>query len=100
MKNSLPVEGHPEVWAVVLNTNVTSYFPCFSQYHAQDELGQYSYGYSGGLSAKSETRSADGVTRGGYSYIDANGIVQSVNYVSDPVNGFRVAATNLPIAAQ
>nr|CAD7424384.1 unnamed protein product [Timema monikensis] len=69
-----------------------------SQYHAQDELGQYSYGYSGGPSAKHETRTLDGVTRGGYSYIDANGIVQTVNYIADDVNGFRVAATNLPVA--
>lgn len=71
-----------------------------SQYHSQDELGQYTYGYTGGLSAKHETKTADGITRGGYSYIDANGIVQSVNYVSDPVHGFRVAATNLPLAPQ
>lgn len=69
-----------------------------SQYHAQDELGQYSYGYTGGPSSKHEARTADGITRGGYSYIDSNGIVQSVSYVSDPVNGFRVAATNLPVA--
>ncbi|BES96925.1 structural constituent of cuticle [Nesidiocoris tenuis] len=67
-----------------------------SQYHSQDELGQYSYGYSGGPSSKQEIKTADGVTRGGYSYIDANGLVQSAAYVSDPVNGFRVAATNLP----
>uniref|UniRef100_A0A0A9W1G0 Cuticle protein 6 n=1 Tax=Lygus hesperus TaxID=30085 RepID=A0A0A9W1G0_LYGHE len=67
-----------------------------SQYHSQDELGQYSYGYAGGPSAKEEIKTADGITRGGYSYIDANGIVQSASYVSDPVNGFRVAATNLP----
>lgn len=40
---------------------------------AQDELGQYSYGYAGGPSAKSEIKTADGITRGGYSYIDANG---------------------------
>jgi hypothetical protein len=65
-----------------------------NQYHAQDALGQYSYGYSGGPSSKAKT--ADGITRGGYSYIDSYGIVQSASYVSDPVNGFRVAATNLP----
>ncbi|XP_071441686.1 cuticle protein-like [Hetaerina americana] len=69
-----------------------------SQYHAQDELGQYSYGYAGGPSAKSEVKSWDGVTRGGYSYVDAEGKLQSVNYVADPINGFRVAATNLPVA--
>jgi len=68
-----------------------------SQFHAQDELGQYSYGYAGGPSAKSESKDAFGNVRGGYSYIDANGITQTVNYVADPVNGFRVAATNLPV---
>merc|ERR1712037_623475 len=44
-----------------------------SQYHAQDDFGQYNY-----------------------SYVDANGIVQTVNYISDAM-GFRVAATNLPV---
>jgi len=67
-----------------------------SQYHAQDELGQYSYGYAGGPSAKSESKDAFGNVRGSYSYIDANGITQTTNYVADD-NGFRVAATNLPV---
>merc|ERR1719162_1047925 len=30
--------------------------------------------------------------------IDANGLLQTVNYIADPVNGFRVAGTNLPVA--
>lgn len=67
-----------------------------SQYVSQDTLGQYSYGYAEPNSQKTETRSANGVTSGAYSYVDANGIVQSVKYVSDPINGFQVAATNLP----
>lgn len=70
--------------------------PVTTQYHSQDELGQYAYGYSGGPSSKHEQRTADGVTSGGYSYVDANGLVQSLAYVSDPVNGFRVSGTNLP----
>ena len=41
-------------------------------------------------------KSADGVTRGSYSYVDANGLLQTVNYISDAM-GFRVAATNLPV---
>lgn len=49
------------------------------------------------MSSKAETKTADGITRGGYSYIDANGVLQTVHYVSDPVNGFRVAASNLPV---
>jgi len=68
-----------------------------SQYHAQDELGQYSYGYAGGPSSKTESKDAAGNVRGAYSYIDANGLTQTVQYVADPVNGFRVAATNLPV---
>lgn len=70
--------------------------PVYSQYHSQDELGQYSYGYSGGPSSKAEVKTSDGITRGGYSYVDPNGIIQKVSYISDPVNGFRVAGTNLP----
>merc|ERR1711953_1455325 len=67
-----------------------------SQYHAQDDFGQYNYGYSDPISVKQEVKTADGVTRGSYSYVDANGIVQTVNYISDAM-GFRVAATNLPV---
>ncbi|XP_017786131.1 PREDICTED: uncharacterized protein LOC108569178 [Nicrophorus vespilloides] len=73
-----------------------SYAPALSsQYHAQDNYGQYTYGYAGPLSSKSETKSADGVTKGGYSYIDANGILQTVHYVSDPIHGFRVSGSNI-----
>ncbi|XP_022161719.1 cuticle protein-like [Myzus persicae] len=75
-----------------------SYSPVHSQYHSQDEFGQYSYGYNSGSSSKAEVKTLDGVTRGGYSYVDANGQVQHYNYVSDSVNGFRVAGTNLPAA--
>ena len=38
-----------------------------------------------------------GIVRGTYSYVDANGILQTVNYISD-AEGFKVAATNLPRA--
>ena len=68
-----------------------------SQYHAQDEIGQYNYGYATADSTKSEIKTADGIVQGSYSYVDANGIVQTTNYVSDAL-GFRVAATNLPVA--
>lgn len=55
-----------------------------------------SQSYSGGPSAKSEVKTLDGVTRGSYSYIDANAKLQHVDYVAD-AGGFRVAATNLPV---
>lgn len=66
-----------------------------TQYHSQDELGQYSFGYSGGPSSKVESR-IGGVTQGGFSYVDAHGLVQSRNYVSD-AHGFRVAGTDIPV---
>lgn len=91
-----PAYAYATAPAVAAYTPVVA-APVTSQYHAQDEYGQYSYGYVGPLSSKAESRTADGITRGGYSYIDANGILQTVQYVSDPVNGFRVAASNLPV---
>lgn len=72
--------------------------PISSQYHAQDSIGQYNYGYADHLSSKAESKSLDGVTRGAYSYVDAEGKVQKVEYTADAVHGFRVAATNLPVA--
>ncbi|XP_030762999.1 cuticle protein 6-like [Sitophilus oryzae] len=51
-----------------------------SQYHSQDSIGQYSYGYANDLSAKNEIKSADGQTVGSYSYIDGNGQIQNVQY--------------------
>merc|ERR1712179_601807 len=68
-----------------------------SQFHAQDELGQYNFGYAGGSSSRNEVRDAFGVVRGSYNYIDANGELQTQSYVADAL-GFRVAATNLPVA--
>ena len=70
-----------------------------SQYHAQDELGQYNFGYADPNSARVETKTADGVVRGSYNYVDTNGQIQTVQYVADAL-GFRVAATNLPVAPQ
>ncbi|CAL4171514.1 unnamed protein product, partial [Meganyctiphanes norvegica] len=67
------------------------------QYHAQDELGQYNFGYAGGPSSRAENRNSFGVVRGSYSYVDANGEVQTQSYIADAL-GFRVAATNLPVA--
>merc|ERR1712086_231291 len=66
-------------------------------FHAQGVLGDYNYGYATPTSSKQEFRTPDGVVQGTYSYVDANGVVQTVNYVSD-AEGFKVAATNLPRA--
>lgn len=88
----------PSATLLAVPTVITAPGPVLSQHHSQDSLGQYAYGYNGGSSAKEEIRTFDGVTRGSYSYIDANNILQTVEYTADALNGFRAAATNLPRA--
>jgi len=73
--------------------------PTLTKFHAQDELGQYNFGHYGGPSSRNEVRDAFGVVRGQVNYIDADGIVQQQNYVADAM-GFRVSATNLPVAPE
>merc|ERR1712018_703990 len=71
--------------------------PSTSQFHSQDEFGNLAFGYSNINSARQESGNTYGGRAGAYSYTDANGIVQTVNYVADGL-GFRVAASNLPVA--
>lgn len=73
--------------------------PTQQQYLTQDALGQYAYGYAEPHSSKQEIRSLDGTTRGTYSYRDATGKLQTVDYTAD-AEGFHVAATNLPHAVK
>merc|ERR1719320_366597 len=70
-----------------------------SQFHSQDELGQYNFGFAGGPTSRHETRDAFGVVRGAYNFVDANGDVQTNSYVADAL-GFRIASTNLPVAPE
>jgi hypothetical protein len=71
--------------------------PAASQYSAQDEFGNINYGYSNINSAKHEVGNTYGGVTGSYSYVDAYGLPQTVNYVADAL-GFRVAGTNIPVA--
>lgn len=71
--------------------------PSTSQFHSQDEFGNLAFGYSNINSARQESGNTYVGRAGAYSYTDANGIVQTVNYVADGL-GFRVAASNLPVA--
>lgn len=71
--------------------------PAATQYSAQDEFANFNYGYSNINSAKQEVGNGYGGVSGSYSYVDAYGIPQTVNYVADAL-GFRVAGTNLPVA--
>lgn len=68
-----------------------------TQYHSQDQLGQYAFGYVGDASTAHEVRTKDGAVRGSYTYLDSDGELQTASYVADR-NGFRVEATNLPQA--
>merc|ERR1719427_2495482 len=68
-----------------------------SQFHAQDEFGNLNYGYANLNSAKQEVGNTYGGVNGGYSYVDANGVLQQVRYVADGA-GFRVADSRLPVA--
>merc|ERR1712126_305673 len=71
--------------------------PLASQFHSQDEFGNNVYGYSNINSAKHEAGHPLVGVSGGYSYVDANGKLQTTSYVADGL-GFRVQATNLPVA--
>jgi hypothetical protein len=91
---SAPVEV-PHVYSTAPVAHV-AVAPVKSQYHSQDEHGQYTYGYTDGSSAKSETRYADGETKGSYSYVDDHGAVQAVHY-SAGAEGFKAAGTTIPV---
>merc|ERR1719513_502534 len=54
-----------------------------SQFHAQDEFGNLNYGYAIINSVKQEVGNTYGGVSGGYSYVDANGELQQVQYVAD-----------------
>merc|ERR1719284_342870 len=71
--------------------------PQTSQFQSQDEFGNLAYGYSNLNSAKQESGNTYGGVTGSYSYTDSNGLIQTVNYITDGL-GFRVQATNLPVA--
>merc|ERR1712183_1025004 len=68
-----------------------------SQFHSQDEFGNLAHGYNTLNIAKHEEGNAYLGVTGSYTYIDANGIPQTTNYIADGL-GFRVQATNLPVA--
>jgi hypothetical protein len=68
-----------------------------TQYHAQDELGQASFGYAHPGQAASNLRDGFGNQIGSYAYINPEGKEVRVSYTADS-RGFRVQSNNLPIA--
>jgi len=67
-----------------------------SQFAAQDEFGNTQYGYQNLNSAKHEVGNALTGVSGQYQYVDANGVLQTVQYVADAL-GFRTADSRLPV---
>merc|ERR1712142_1206285 len=68
-----------------------------SQYHSQDELGQFSFGHISADQAHHQVRDFTGAVQGSYTYIDAEGEQVVANYIADS-NGFRVSSNALPVA--
>jgi len=68
-----------------------------TKFQSQDEFGNTAHGYTTPFSAKHEQGNAHLGVSGSYSYVDTNGVLQTTNYVADGL-GFRVHATNLPVA--
>lgn len=67
-----------------------------SQYHAQDELGQASYGHAEPFQQHNAVQDAAGNKVGSYSYVAPNGEIIAANYVADAL-GYRVASNALPV---
>merc|ERR1712227_417942 len=88
-----PYSGYPYAAAAYAPYNAGS------QFHAQDEFGNLNYGYTNINSVKQEVGNAYGGVTGGYSYVDANGQLQRVEYIADGL-GFRVADSRLPVAPE
>merc|ERR1712083_88312 len=82
--------------APVAHAAYAPYYAPGSQFHAQDEFGNLNYGYANINSHKQEVGNTYGGVTGGYSYVDANGVLQTVRYIADGL-GFRVEDSRLPV---
>jgi len=68
-----------------------------SQYHSQDEFGQFAFGHASLGQAHSQTRDFTGAVRGSYTYVNPDGEQVVAHYVAD-AGGFRVSSNALPVA--
>merc|ERR1712234_53051 len=94
---SVTYAAAPAVVAAAAPVIAAAPYTAGSQFHAQDEFGNLNYGYANINSAKQEVGNTYGGVSGGYSYVDANGELQQVQYIADGA-GFRVADSRLPVA--
>ena len=84
------VAAAPSAQQVVLTPAV----PTTHQFHAQDELGQYQFGYTEPQASRVETKTADGVVTGRYNYIDSNGNTTPGPYLPKPSIWHTVISIN------
>merc|ERR1711892_874961 len=91
-----PYAGYPYAAAAPVAAYAPAPYVPSSQFQAQDEFGNLNYGYANLNSAKQETGNTYAGVTGGYSYVDANGQLQKVEYIADGA-GFRVADSRLPV---
>jgi hypothetical protein len=91
--------GMPATAAVPIIYPFAYGYPSFTapQYHAQDELGQASFGYAHPGQAASNLRDGFGNQIGSYAYINPEGKDVRVSYTADS-RGFRVQSNDLPVA--
>ncbi|CAL4059565.1 unnamed protein product [Meganyctiphanes norvegica] len=68
-----------------------------SQYHTQDEFGQFTFGHASLGQAHQQTRDFTGAVRGSYTYVDPEGEQVVAHYIAD-AGGFRVSSNALPVA--
>ncbi|XP_032792215.2 uncharacterized protein LOC116929166 isoform X1 [Daphnia magna] len=98
--NAVPAAVPTAVRAAVPAAYPVAYgYPSFtaSQYHAQDELGQASYGYAHPGQSATNLRDAFGNQVGSYAYLNPEGKEVRVSYTADS-RGFRVLSNDLPVA--
>jgi len=92
-----PVAAAAPVVAAPAYAAYAPYYHPGSQFHAQDGLGNVNYGYANINSNAHVVGNTYGGVTGAYSYVDANGKLQQVEYVADAA-GFRTADSRLPVA--
>jgi len=68
-----------------------------SQYHSQDEFGQFTFGHASLGQAHQQTRDFTGAVRGSYTYLNPEGEQVVAHYIAD-AGGFRVSSNALPVA--
>ena len=67
------------------------------QFHAQDEMGQYTFGHHGGSNTRVETRDYLGRVTGSFSYVNPEGDVHVRKYAAASGIGFKVAGSDIPV---